>query len=109
MFKKLCSVLMLLVMLVTLSGCGDTKTIITPISKADGKEVVMPITYDTYGLFNESDKRNPNIEYRVIVGNIVWSCILVETIIAPLYFIGFSLYEPVRLKNPNNVKGEVVR
>lgn len=63
-------------------GCGDTKII-------NGKE------YDTYGLIDEKDKKNPNIKYELIVGNLVWSAILFETIIAPIYFIGFSLFEPV--------------
>lgn len=39
--------------------------------------------------------KNPDVAYRLIIGNIIWSCILVETIIAPIYFIGFSLYEPI--------------
>jgi len=65
-----------------LIGCGDTKVI-------DGVE------YDTYGLFDEKTKKNPNIKYEVIPGNIVWSVILAETIIMPIYFIGFSIYEPV--------------
>ena len=72
-------------------GCGDTKRI-------DGYE------YDTYGLLNESEKKNPNIEYRVIVGNIIWSAILVETVIAPIYFLGFSIYEPVDKKNKKGKK-----
>ena len=36
-----------------------------------------------------------------IVGNVVWSVLLVETVIAPIYFLGFSLFEPV------GPKGEV--
>jgi hypothetical protein len=74
-----------LVIALALTGCGDTKVI-------DGVE------YDTYGLFDESDKRNPNIKYELIVGNVVWSVVLVETVVAPIYFLGFSLWEPVGLK-----------
>ena len=62
-------------------GCGD-------------KQIIDGIEYDTYGLLNKGDKKSPDIEYRVIVGNVVWSIILCETIVAPIYFIGFSLYEP---------------
>lgn len=109
MFKKFVSVLMLLVMAITLSGCGDTKTIVTPVSYEKGVVQQVPITYDTYGLFNKEDKRNPNVEYRIIIGNIVWSVILVETIIAPFYFWGFSMWEPVGLKHPNAVKGQIGR
>ena len=79
---------------IALSGCGDTK-------------VINNVEYDTYGLLNKKDNRNPNIKYRLIIGNIVWSCILVETIFAPIYFIGFSLYEPTRKANKNEPKGSL--
>ena len=68
--------------MVTLAGCGQNKEI-------KGK------VYGTYGLLNESDMKNPDIQYRLIIGNVIWSCVLVETIILPIYFIGFSLYEPI--------------
>jgi len=74
------------------TGCGDVKSI-------NGK------VYDTYGLLNINKKKNPDIEYKVIIGNVVWGCILVETIIAPVYFFGFSLYEPVGRKPKNPEKG----
>ena len=86
--------MMIAVFCVTILGCGNTKNI-------NG------VTYDTYGLFNQADKKNDAIQYRIIIGNIVWSCILVETIIAPIYFLGFSIYEPVGIKNKNAPKGAV--
>ena len=79
--KKFLALLVVCSVLV-LSGCGNTKMI-------QGKE------YDTYGLFNEKTHKNPNIEYEIITGNIIWSVILIETIVFPVYFIGFSLYQPV--------------
>ena len=91
MFKKITSIGLILMMLVCLTGCGDTKQI-------DG------ITYDTYGLFNETDKKNPNIHYDLIIGNVVWGILLCETIVAPVYFFGFSLYEPVS-KKESYIKG----
>ncbi len=93
--KKCVTVFIMICFLsVILAGCGDTKTIKGHV-------------YDTYGIFNKDDNRNPAIEYRLIVGNIVWSVILVETIIAPIYFLGFSLYEPVGPANPNRPKGTI--
>ena len=73
-------------------GCGDTK-------------VIEGIEYDTYGLLNKEDNRNPEIKYRLITGNAVWSVLLCSTVAAPIYFIGFSIYEPVRKKYPNEPKG----
>lgn len=69
-----------------LSACADQKTI-------------CGVTYDTYGLLNSDDKKNPKIEYDLVWGNIIWSVLLVETIFAPIYFFGFSIFEPVGLKS----------
>jgi len=75
-------------------GCGDTKKI--------GNNI-----YDTYGFINSGEKRNENVEYKIIIGNVVWSILLVETIVAPLYFWGFSIYEPVGLKDKSKPKGAI--
>ena len=83
--KKIISVLLVISMALPLSACGDSKVI-------EGKE------YDTYGLFNKESKYNPKIEYDLIVGNVVWSVLLVETAVFPIYFLGFSLWEPVGLR-----------
>ena len=71
-----------------LTGCADNKVI-------NGNE------YSTYGLINESTNKNPNIMYEISVGNVIWGVLLVQTVIAPLYFFGFSIYEPVRINNSN--------
>lgn len=74
----------------SLSACGSAKTIC-------GK------TYDTYGLFHSEDERNENIRYRIVVGNVIWSIVLIETVVFPVYFVGFSIYEPVDSKVPCEV------
>jgi hypothetical protein len=61
-------------------GCGNSMTI-------DGER------HDTVGLFT-LDERDPDVCYKVIVGNVVWSIILVESVVFPIYFIGFSIMEP---------------
>ena len=77
-----------------LSGCGDTK-------------VIGGVEYDTYGLISQvTDPPNPDIKYKPIWGNIVWGCILIETVIAPIYFFGFSMFEPVG-KKADYKQGEV--
>ena len=88
MKKIICCVLILLLLV----GCADKKTI-------DG------ITYDTYGLLSAEDKKNPDIQYEVVWGNVIWGVILIETVIAPIYFFGFAMYEPVGKKFA--VKGQV--
>lgn len=54
--------------------------------------------YPTYGFFNESTHRSEHVCYEVSYGNTFWSIILFQTIIAPVYFIGFSLFNPVGVK-----------
>lgn len=78
-----------------LSACGaDEKTI-------DG------ITYGTYGIFNESDMKNTNIQYEISGWSIFWSVVLAETVVVPIYFIGWDLFQPVAKKNSNWVPGQV--
>lgn len=81
--KKFITYLVVVSMLCLTMACGDTK-------------VINGVEYDTVGLMSE---KNPDIEYRVIFGNIVWSVLLVETIFAPIYFLGWSIQEPVGVKN----------
>jgi len=80
--KKYLVIILCCVFLTGVFGCGDSKVI-------DGKEI------QTYGLINKEEVRDPNIKYRLVVGNVVWGFVLAETIAAPIYFFGFSIYEPV--------------
>jgi len=91
MRKLLCTMIILSVFS---TGCADTKEI-------DGK------TYKPYGLINKDSSQNPNIEYKPVWGNIVWGTCMIETIIAPIYFFGFSMFEPIGKIDPNKEKGEI--
>lgn len=42
--------------------------------------------------------KDPTIKYEVIWGNVIWGAVLFETVIAPIYFFGFSMFQPVGLK-----------
>ena len=92
MRKFIATVLILAIFGGSLAACGHRRTI-------DG------VTYDTYGLLNQDDKKNPDIQYEIIWGNIIWGALLVETIIAPIYFFGFSCFQPIG-KKPK-IKGQV--
>jgi hypothetical protein len=69
-----------------LTGCGQPANL-TVNSKT--KE------YPTYGFFNQGTSKSSHVCYEVSVGNIVLSVLLFETVIAPIYFIGFDLFNPV--------------
>jgi hypothetical protein len=88
--KKLLIALICGVML--LSSCADSKT----FKKADGTE----FTANPYGWMTKEEKI-PGVEYELCSGNIVWSCILSETVIAPVLLTGVGLYEPVNYVEPN--------
>ena len=88
--KKLLIALICGVML--LSSCADSKT----FKKADGTE----FTANPYGWMTKEEKI-PGVEYELCSGNIVWSCILSETVIAPVLLTGVWLYEPVNYIEPN--------
>jgi hypothetical protein len=71
-----------LVLSILLIGCADEKVI-------NGK------TYPTYGLLNSDNNKDPAIRYRTVWGNIFWGIFLFETIAAPIYFFGYSMFEPI--------------
>ena len=82
---KIVIILMCVIFLLFTVACGSNKII-------DGNE------YETYGLINKDENRSPNIKYKPIWGNIIWGCLLADTLIAPIYFFGFSMFEPVEVK-----------
>lgn len=85
-----------LILLIFTSSCANEKVI-------DG------IKYDTYGVLNKDEKVNPNIQYELVWGNIIWGVILIETIVAPIYFFGFSMWEPTGPKSNPRIKGQVFK
>ena len=85
--------IVLIIVAFALTGCGSAK-------------VIDDVKYETYGLLNQDKMKNENVEYRLIVGNFIWGILLVETVIAPVYFFGFSIFEPVGKKG-EVLKGEI--
>jgi len=75
----------------SIMSCGDDKRICT--KDVEGKDECY--TYLQYGLFDQ-DKRNPDIEYKVIPGNVVWG--LIDIVPVGVIIFGWYLYEPVGAK-----------
>ena len=82
----------LIASVIFLSGCADSKT----FKKADGTE----FTAKSYGWIDSEDEKIPGVEYEVCAGNVVWSILLSETVIAPILITGWGLYEPVSYTEP---------
>ena len=91
MFKKFVVILLIISFIFLFSGCGNDMRL-----KVKGSSYSK--IYTTYGLFNKDDIKSPGVQYKVIWGNVIWGCFLFETIIAPVYFFGFSMLEPVGVK-----------
>ena len=53
---------------------------------------------ESYGLLNE-ETRIDYVKYDICWGNAIWGFLLIETVIAPIYFWGFSLKEPIGSKD----------
>ncbi len=82
--------------------CACATAIVTALAFGTGcadKKTINGTTYGSYGLLNQDNKKDPNVEYEVVWGNVFWGAIFCETFIAPIYFFGFSLFEPVGPKN----------
>jgi|CXWL01.1.fsa_nt_gi hypothetical protein len=60
--------------------------------------VIKGIYRDTYGIFSEPEIKDECVVYKTVTGNIIWSILLIETIIIPVWLIGWDLYEPVGIK-----------
>lgn len=82
--KKLFAILTIGVLL--LSSCADSKVL-----KIEGKQQRV----EPYGWANYHVKKVPGVVYKVNVGNVVWSVILSETIIVPIWLTGWEIMEPV--------------
>lgn len=83
----------LILTMILLIGCADNKVI-------RGKE------YETYGLLNEGEVRDPCIHYSLSMGNTIWGGVLLGTVFTPIYMYGFSLWEPVEIIKDCTDKGE---
>lgn len=92
--KKLVSLLMI-VSLLFLINCGNDKEIAV-LDKATGQAETK--TFLQYGLFDKEEVRDERIQYKVIVGNVIWSILLFETVVAPVIIFGWYLYEPIDTK-----------
>ena len=79
-------------------SCGDSKTFcIKPMSNSLGCAEYR--TYETYGFIDKDEIKDPNIEYKLVIGTLIWSVLLSGTIVAPILILGLDMYEPLKLKD----------
>lgn len=83
--KKIISIIIAFVMILIFCCCGSDKKI---------------CSHDKCGVYKQfgiadSHIRDENIEYELVIGNVIWSIILIETVAVPIILLGWYLYEPV--------------
>lgn len=84
--KKLITTLM---MALSLAGCASN------LETKDG-------TYHPYGIANENSVKSDNVCYSLSFTDAVVGIILIETIIVPVYIVGWDMMEPQKVKGPND-------
>lgn len=96
MTKLFAWVLIFCFLTVTL-GCANEKTVCIPVQTATHKVMtdtkIGCYTFKPVGLINMDD-RNPDVNYNLSVGNIVWSTLFCYTIVVPVVLVGYYLWEP---------------
>ena len=73
----------------TFAGCGQDKVVNGRMCETIG--VINILVNDK----SVMEQKRPDVQYRVIWGNVIWGAVLFTTVIAPIYFYGFSMFEPV--------------
>ncbi len=91
----------ILIGILLLSSCANSKTFkLENVTKSTGEHVLYEtITVVPYGWWDVDELKNPNIIYKPCVGNIVWSVILCQTIVVPIWLTGWEFYEPIKVKD----------
>lgn len=82
--KKIFAAFMALILAVMLSGCANDVSV-------NGK------TYPAFGIVNDDAQRDPNVKYQISFGSVVVAVLFLETIVVPIYVIGWDLWEPVKM------------
>lgn len=59
-------------------------------------------TYPPYGAFNADSAKSTDVCYEVSVGDVIISAVLFQTVVVPVYLIGWNVMEPVRIKQGPN-------
>lgn len=87
---------LLLIAIIALSSCADSKT----FERADGTKFVA----EPYGWANYQSNKIEGVTYEACFENIVWDIVAIETVIVLVWLTGWELYEPVSYTEPSVTK-----
>ena len=72
------------------------------LTTACGGERLNGVWYDSFGLANDTARRDPSVVYEISASSVVWAVVLSETVVVPIYIVGWDLYTPIRLAPQKN-------
>jgi hypothetical protein len=55
-------------------------------------------TYEPYGLVNQNTQKSDKACYEISFADVAMGVIFIESIIVPIYIVGWDMYEPVKEK-----------
>jgi hypothetical protein len=88
LYKKLLKLKLVAALCLSLTACNNYKTI-------DG------VRYNTFGLVNLTIVASPDIEYEISIGSAIFALLFFETVIVPIYILGWDIMQPVGKKSSN--------
>lgn len=86
-YCKYTVILLLVVLTLLTTGCGG--------------DTIQGVYYDSYGVANMESRRDPHVLYEISAASVIWGILLCETIVVPIYIVGWDLYTPVRIRTVN--------
>ena len=97
--KKIVAIIMAFALVVGMTSCASSKVL--SVETENGKQEA---SFHPVGWAN-MDTKNEDIHYKVSAGNVVWSVLLVETVVVPVVLTGWYLFEPDYSLSSNHIKG----
>ena len=86
--------LIMSLVLILFVSCAESKTFEVKTTNGELKTIKV----EPYGLANKETKID-GVKYQICTGNIILDIIFSESLIVPVYLIGWELYEPVSLES----------
>ena len=87
MRKTLTAMVVILALVIATTSCGGALKPVNPMN-----------AYPSYGIFDDDTNKSKNVCYKMSPMSVVLSIIFIETVIIPVYFVGWDLWDPFRMK-----------
>ncbi len=87
------ALLLALPLFTAVGGCASEKTLCRNVDTVKVCKIYPPC-----GLFDQDECKDPDVRYKVSIGNIICDIIFIEIIFVPVVLAGWYLWEPVGYK-----------